>query len=60
MTWSSKEQSVVALSSCEPEYITLAYAGQEAVHLSDLLSNLTCTQFSFVQMYEDNMGALKQ
>ena len=59
MTWSSEKQPVVALLSCEPEYIALAYASQEAVYLSDLLSELTFPQFSAVQMYEDNMGALQ-
>ena len=38
VTWSSKKQPVVALSSCEPEYIALEYASQEAVYLPDLLS----------------------
>ena len=56
VTWSSKKQQVVALSSCESEYIALAYASQEPVYLSALLSELTFTQFSPVQMY-DNMGA---
>ena len=37
----------------------LAYASQEAVHLSDLFSESTFPQFSSVQMYEDNMGALQ-
>ena len=50
---------MVALSSCESEYIALAYAFQEAVYLSDLLSELTFLQISFVQMYEDNIGALQ-
>ena len=59
MTWSSKKQPVVALSSCESEYIALVYASQEAIYLSDLLSELTFPQFSSVQMYEDNMGALQ-
>ena len=59
MTWSSKKQPVVALSSCESEYTALAYASQEAVYLSDLFSELTFPQFSSVQMYEDNMGALQ-
>ena len=35
------------------------YASQEAVYLSDLLSELMFPQFSSVQMYEDNMGALQ-
>ena len=59
MTWSLKKQPVVALSSCEPEYGTLAYASQEAVNLSDLLSELTFPQFYSVQMYGYNMGALQ-
>ena len=58
VTSSSKKQPVVALSSCESEYIALAYASQEAVHLPDLLSEVTFPQFSSVQMYEDNMVAL--
>ena len=59
VTWSSKKQPVVALSSCESEYIALAYASQGAVYLSELLSELTFPQFSTVQMSEDNMGALQ-
>ena len=54
LTWSSKKQLVVALSSCESEHIALAYASQEAVYLSDLLSELTFPQFSSVQMYENH------
>ena len=59
VTWNSKKQPVDALSSCESESISLAYASQEAVYLSDLLSELTYPQFSSVQMYQDNMGALQ-
>lgn len=59
MTWSSKKQAAVALSSCESENIALAYAGQEAVCLSDLLSESTFPRFSPAQTYEDNMGALQ-
>ena len=36
VTLSSKKQPVVALSSCESEYIALVYTSQEAVCLSDL------------------------
>ena len=57
--WVSKTQTVVALSSWESKYIAPAYASQEAVYLSDLLSGitfpqfskLTFPQFSSVQMY---------
>ena len=59
MTWSSKKQPVVALSSCKSEYVTLACASQEAAYLSGLLSELTCPLFSSMQMYKDNMGAIR-
>ena len=59
VTWSSKKQPMVALSSCESEYIALTHAGQEAVYLSELLSEWMFLQFSSVQMYEDNIGALQ-
>ena len=39
--------------------IALAYASQETVHLSDMLSELTFPQLSSVQKYEDNRGALE-
>ena len=45
VTWSSKKQPLVALLSCESEYIALAYASQKAVYMSDLLSELTFPQF---------------
>ena len=48
---------MVALSSCELEYIALEYASQEAVYLSDLLSELTFPQVSSVPMYEDKYGS---
>ena len=45
VTWRSKKQPVVALSSCESEYIALAYASQEAVYPSDFLSEITSPSF---------------
>ena len=59
VTWSSKKQPVVALSSCETEYIARAYAIQEAVYLQVSVCELTFPQFASVQIYEDNMGALQ-
>ena len=46
-TWSPKKQPVVALSSCESEYIALSYASQEAVYTSDLFSALTLPRSFF-------------
>ncbi len=40
ITWKSKKQTCVALSSCEAEYIAFALAGQEAVWLQRLVKEL--------------------
>ena len=36
VSWASKKQGCVALSSCEAEYVSLALAAQEAVCLQGL------------------------
>ena len=38
VSWASKKQGCVALSSCEAEYVSLALAAQEAVYLQGLLT----------------------
>ena len=58
ISWRSKKQSVVALSSTEAEYIALASAVQEAVWLRNLLSDLTSKQVKPTVIYEDNQGAI--
>ena len=45
VTWSSKKQPVDSLSSCESEYIALAYGSQEAVFMYDLSIELTFPHF---------------
>ena len=37
LSWSSKKQSVIALSTCEAEYYALTEGGKEAMHLNRLL-----------------------
>lgn len=55
----SKKQSVVALSSCEAEYMALGEAGKEAVWLNGLLSELGQRQKSTpILIRGDNQGAL--
>ena len=38
ISWKSRKQQTVALSTCEAEYIVLAVASQEAKFLKQLLS----------------------
>ena len=57
ISWMSKRQAVVALSTCEAEYIALSQAAQEAAWLQKLLSELKVSSHLTVIM-EDNQGAI--
>ena len=63
MSWKSKLQSTVALSSCESEYIALCAAAQEAVHLKALFSELVPVvkggrSGTPIVVYEDNRATI--
>ena len=58
ISWKSKRQQTVALSSCESEYMALTAAAQEALYLSKLLNELINQSFEPVQIYGDNQGAI--
>ena len=57
ISWKSKKQSTVALSSCEAEYIALALAVQESFYLTQLLKDLkeACQSAT---IFEDNQGTI--
>jgi len=59
VSWSSKKQVSVALSSTEAEYISAAYASQEAVWLRQLLTDLGMSLAQATTVYEDNQGYIK-
>ena len=57
VSWASKAQPVVALSSSEAEYIALSMAAQEATWMQKLLDDLhVCARP--VKIMEDNQGAI--
>ena len=57
VSWASKAQPVVALSSSEAEYIALSMATQEATWMQKLLNDLhACVRP--VKIMEDNQGAI--
>ena len=59
ISWGSKLQPTVALSSSEAEYMALAAAVQEATHLRQLLGDLGCNiSNSSITIYEDNIGCI--
>ena len=58
ISWRSKKQQCVILSTAEAEYLALANAAQEAVWLRRLSTDLQNTQESPTKMYEDNQPAI--
>ena len=58
VSYKSKKQNIVALSSCEAEYVALTAAIQEAKFLSQLLADITCSEKSNVTIFADNQGAI--
>ena len=59
ISWKSKKQPIVALSSCEAEYVSITLAMQEGIFLTQLLVELGFYEKSKgVKMFVDNMGAI--
>lgn len=59
ISWSSKRQDIVTLSTTESEYVALTHAAKEAIWLKNLLGELFPRgQFSPVTIYCDNQGAI--
>jgi hypothetical protein len=58
ISWSSKLQPTVAMSTCEAEFVAAANAAKELLWLATLLGDFT-GQTKPVKLYVDNQGALK-
>ena len=59
ISWKSKKQRTVALSTCEAEYMALSATIQEGLHLTQLLHDIGCAyQFEPPMIYGDNQGAI--
>jgi len=56
ITWKSKKQALVTLSTTEAEYYALGVAGQEAVWLQQLCKELHMDLNQLTPIYSDNMG----
>jgi hypothetical protein len=58
ISWASKLQPTVAMSTCEAEFVAAATAAKEGLWLKTLLSEFT-GKVKPVQLFVDNQGALK-
>ena len=58
ITWQSKKQPTVALSSAEAEYMALSAATQECLWLRTILSELGFPQREPTLIHSDNQGAI--
>ena len=57
VSWGSKKQASVALSSCEAEIVALSEAAKEGAYLSEFLAELGFAGRSPLQLATDNSGA---
>ena len=58
ISWKTRKQPTVALSTCEAEYMSLASALQECLYLEQLLKGIDKYDYAKTKVYEDNQGAL--
>ena len=58
ISWKSKKQPIVTLSSCEAEYVALTQALQEAKFLQQLFSDMYQSNKECVTIFADNRGAI--
>ena len=58
ISWSSKKQSIVALSSCEAEYVAASYAACQAAWIEMLLEELRIMESKKIKLFVDNKSAI--
>ena len=58
VSWRSKKQTCVALSTAEAEYMALASAAQEAMWMRQLMTDLKNRPTRATVIYEDNQSAI--
>ena len=58
ISWGSKKQTSVALSSCEAEIVAASEAGKEAVHMSRLATELKLHDGSPIDLHMDNRAGI--
>lgn len=59
ISWSSRKQTTVALSSTEAKYIAAAHACQEAIWICQLFVDIGIDMSKPIPIFEDNQGCIK-
>ncbi|GJQ75229.1 hypothetical protein Trydic_g9829 [Trypoxylus dichotomus] len=59
ISWESKKQQTVALSTTQAEYMGLTEVPKEAIYLSRFLIELGVERLADVKIYNDNLSALR-
>lgn len=54
ISWKTRKQATVALSTCEAECMSLASAMQACIYLEQLLSNIDKYHYAQTKIFEDN------
>jgi hypothetical protein len=58
IAWSSKQQGIVALSTCEAEYISCTHCARQIIWLRSLFKELGFPQPEATLLYCDNLGTV--
>lgn len=59
VSWKTKKQQTVALSTCEAEYVALAATVQEVLYLTQILKDLDHSFQQTATLFEDNQGTIR-
>lgn len=59
VSWDSRKQRTVAMSTTEAEYMALSNAAKEIIHLQRFLKELGATDVETMTLYSDNFSAQK-
>ena len=58
MSWKSRRQDCVSLSTSEAEFVAASQCGQEVLYLREILRDFGYTQENPTHMYEDNLACV--
>jgi hypothetical protein len=58
ISWKTRKQQTVALSSCEAEYMSMSDAVKEVMYLRSMLQSVDMPQLGSTNVYCDNRGAI--